>query len=61
MALQLRHRILTGQHGRDAAPAATAEQVAAWYERQLRPGPGGSGPKRRGPARAGGEPGPVLD
>jgi hypothetical protein len=61
MALQLRHHILTGRRGRDAAPTATAEQVAAWYERQLEPGPSGPGPMRRGPARAGGEPGPVLD
>ena len=61
LALQLRHRSLTGHRGRDAAPPATAEQVAAWYERQLKPGLRRSGPMRRGPARVGGEPGPVLD
>jgi hypothetical protein len=61
MALQLPHLILTGHLDRDAAPTATAEQVAAWYERQLKPGLRRSGPMRRGPARVGGEPGPVLD
>jgi hypothetical protein len=61
MALQLRQHILTGHRGRDAAPPATAEQVAAWYERQLQPDPRRTGPKRRGPAKASGEPGPVLD
>jgi len=61
MALQLRHRVLAGHLGRGAAPAAAAEQVAAWYERQLKPGPRRTGPKQRGPARASGKPAPVLD
>ena len=61
MAVQLRHRVLTGQRGRGAAPPATAEQVAAWYERQLTPAPRGTGPKRRSPARASGEPEPGRD
>jgi hypothetical protein len=56
MARQLRHLILTGHRGRDAAPPATAEQVAAWYERQLQPDHRTTGPKRRGPARVSGEP-----
>jgi hypothetical protein len=61
MALQLRHRVLTGQLGHGAAPPATAEQVAAWYERQLKPAPRRTGPKRHGLARAGGEPEPGRD
>ena len=61
MALQLRHRVLIGQLGRDAAPTATPEQVAAWYERQLKPAPRRTGPKRHGLARAGGEPEPGRD
>ena len=39
MALRLRDRIAGGPCGRDAAPPATAERVAAWYERQLTPSP----------------------
>lgn len=58
MALGLRDRIASGH---DAAPLATAEQVAAWYERQLRQAPRRTGLNRRGPAKDPGGPEPGRD
>ncbi len=61
MALHLQRHLIAGRPSRDVEPPCTPEQVAAWYEQQLRRDPGRNRPQQPRPVRDGGEQEPGLD